>query len=200
MPTDLPIRCRCGALRGAARGVSARTGYRVVCYCDNCQAFANYLDTNGFLVDAHGGTDIFQMSPAHLNISQGLDRLTCVRMTTKGPLRWYTDCCKTPIGNTPPTRQAPFIGLFHCCIDAKDRSLDELLGPVTIRIMGRYAKGDRAALNAHDGFALSHFAGIVWKLLKWRIRGDHKRSPFFDAQTGRPLVAPRMIGDEPLNR
>ncbi len=194
--TDLSIQCRCGALRGVARGVSSRAGYRVVCYCDDCQSFANYLETDGQILDAHGGTDIFQMSPARLKIMQGLEQLACVRLTPKGPLRWYAGCCKTPIGNTPPTRQAPFVGLIHSCINTEDQSLDEMLGHVRVRIMGRYAKGDRVALGAHDGFLFSHAAGIVWKLLKWRVRGDHDRSLFFDAKTGDPLVAARVLSDE----
>ena len=198
MPTDLSIRCQCGALGGAVHGVSGKSGYRIVCYCDDCQAFANYLRNDGRLLDANGGTGIFQMSPAHLRITHGLDRLACVRITPKGPLRWYTDCCRTPIGNTPPTRQAPFVGLILSCIDTGERALDKALGPVGLRVMGRHAKGDRAALDAHDGFLPSQFAGIVWKLLKWRVRGDHKRSPFFDANTGAPLADAHLITEKKL--
>ena len=197
MSTDLSIRCSCGALGGAAQGVSDKSGYRIVCYCNDCQAFADYLQGDCQILDANGGTDIFQMSPAHLRITRGLDRLACVRITPKGPLRWYADCCKTPIGNTPPTRQAPFVGLIHSCIDTESRTLDEMLGPVRLRVMGRYAKGDRETLDAHDGFLPSQFAGILWKLLKWRVRGDHERSPFFDAKTGDPIAMPNLIGEKP---
>ncbi len=196
MPTDLSIRCLCGALGGAAHGVSAKSGYRIVCYCNDCQAFANYLQSDGATLDANGGTDIFQMSPAHLRITRGLDRLACVRITPKGPLRWYADCCRTPIGNTPPTRQAPFVGLIHSCIDTGNRTLDEMLGPVSLRIMGRHATGDREALDAHDGFLPSQFVGILWKLLKWRVRGDHRRSPFFDEKTGDPIAEASLVGEK----
>lgn len=75
MTTDLSIQCHCGSVRGLARGVSRKVGIRVVCYCDDCQAFANYLGAGDTILDSHGGTDIFQMSPAALNIMHGLDNL-----------------------------------------------------------------------------------------------------------------------------
>ena len=38
--------------------------------------------------------------PKFMTMTQGADRLTFLRMTEKGPLRWYASCCNTPIGNT----------------------------------------------------------------------------------------------------
>src|SRR5262245_25612243 len=100
MPDDLAIRCDCGAVRGVARGVSGERGNRVVCYCDDCQSFAHVLERSEDTLDAHGGTEIFQMSPAQLEFTAGADRLACLRLTPKGLLRWYASCCRTPIGNT----------------------------------------------------------------------------------------------------
>jgi hypothetical protein len=193
--TDLAIECRCGALRGVVQALSPRVGRRVVCYCDDCQAFARYLGTASDVLDAHGGTDIFQMSPARLGFSQGTEHLVCVRLTPKGGLRWFTDCCRTAIGNTPPTGQLPFVGLIHTCMNTEERALDEIIGPVRSRVMGRYARGDLADIEAHDGFPLSHIAAIFAKILVWRLRGDHKRSPFFDAGTGAPIARPQVPGD-----
>ena len=39
---------------------SSTTVNRVVCYCDDCQAFLHYLK-RADLLDAHGGTDIVQV-------------------------------------------------------------------------------------------------------------------------------------------
>ena len=39
-------------------------------------------------------------------------------------------------------------------------------------------------------------ARVFAKLLRWRLRGDHKRSPLFDAATGAPLAVPRVLGVE----
>jgi hypothetical protein len=190
---DLAIECRCGAVRGIARAISPRVGNRVICYCDDCQAYARHLQ-NETMLDANGGTDIFQMSAGRLRFDQGQDRLACLRLTQAGPLRWYASCCKTPIGNTLATRQLPFLGLTHCCMDPGGQSLDTVLGPVRMRVMARYASGDRSKLiGAHDGFPLSIFAGTAWRLLRWRLAGDHRRSPFFDADSGRPLAEPQSV-------
>ena len=89
MKTDVQIGCTCGQFRGVARAISGSAGNRLICYCDDCQSFAEYLGRAADILDAHGGTDIFQMSPAHLQIFDGLESLTCVRLTPNGLLRWY---------------------------------------------------------------------------------------------------------------
>lgn len=193
MATDLPLACRCGKFRGIARGMSAGAGCRVVCYCDDCQRYAHLLGGESPVLDAHGGTDIFQTSPARLEILQGIDRLACLRLSDKGPLRWYTDCCKTPIGNTPATRLAPFVGLVHSCMAVRPQELDRLLGPVQLRVMGRFALGDTTGLDAHEGFPFSYMLRMILRMLGWRLRGDHRRHPFFDATTGRPIASVRNV-------
>src|SRR5262245_45837150 len=60
VPVDLPLRCRCGHVHGVASEVAPFNGFRLVCYCKDCQAFARFLDRPEVL-DAAGGTDIFQM-------------------------------------------------------------------------------------------------------------------------------------------
>lgn len=60
VPLDLPLRCRCGHVRGVATKISPLAGFRFFCYCKDCQAFARFLDRADVL-DATGGTDIFQM-------------------------------------------------------------------------------------------------------------------------------------------
>ena len=201
MATDLPIRCFCGAVRGVIRDISGNRGNRLVCYCDDCQSFAHFLGRADQVLDSHGGTDIFQMSPARLQITQGAEHLACMRLTAKGLFRWYTDCCKTPIGNTPPTRHLPLVGLIHCCTDlaANGRLRDAVLGPVRARVFGRFAKGDRTAPDAHDRAPVSMFLHLAGFLLMARLRGDHKRSPFFDARTGEPIATPRVLSEDELH-
>jgi hypothetical protein len=166
-----------------------------VCYCDDCQSFANALATRLSVLDANGGTDIFQTSPARLVFTAGRDRLACLRVTAKGTLRWYTTCCQTPIGNTLATRNTPFVGLIHACIDPGERTLDDVLGPVRIRVQKRHAIGMVPTLDAHDGFSVGHVLGIGRRILGWRLRGDHRRSPFFDEATGVPIAEPQTLAD-----
>ncbi len=188
----LPIKCRCGSFRGIARGVSREAGNRLICYCDDCQSFAEFLGRADEILDTHGGTDIFQMSPARLEIVAGKEHLACIRLTPKGVFRWYTDCCKTPVGNTLPTGRIAFVGLIHSCMQTGGKSREEALGPVHARINARYAKGDRSELDAHDRVPLSVLVRVVWKLLHWRLRGDRHRSPFFDT-TGAVTSVPRAL-------
>jgi hypothetical protein len=199
MPSDLPIRCDCGELRGVLRGVSAGRGNRIVCYCDDCQSFAHFLGGAERTLDSHGGTDIFQLSPARLEITKGADRLACMRLRPNGLLRWYASCCHTPIGNTLASRQIPFVGLIHRCVDhaADGRPRDEVLGPTRARVQARFAKGDRSSLDAHDRGPLSLFVRFGAVLLAARLRGDHARSPFFRA-TGEPTATPRVLTPDEL--
>ena len=70
---DLPLRCRCGRMRGVAIDVSPSTGLRFVCYCKDCQAFAHFLERADVL-DPAGGTDIFQMPPGRVSEFSRLGR------------------------------------------------------------------------------------------------------------------------------
>ena len=182
--------------------MSARSGHRVICYCDDCQSFAHLMERTGDTLDAHGGTDIFQTSPACLEFTAGADRLACVRLRPGGLVRWYAACCDTPIGNTLDASGIPFVGLIHRCMDhtAGGCSRDEALGPVRARVQGRFARGDRSNLDAYDAFSLLASLRPLGIVLAARLHGDHKRSPFFDAATGERTVSPRILSAEELAR
>jgi hypothetical protein len=62
MTTRAELRCRCGEVRGFVADASPRTVNRIVCYCDDCQAFAHRIG-RADLLDAHGGSDIVQVRP-----------------------------------------------------------------------------------------------------------------------------------------
>ncbi len=201
MSNQFSISCSCGDVKGIATGRSRSDGNRVKCYCDDCQAFAHYLERADDVLDTHGGTDVFQMSPARLQFYSGVERLACVRLKPKGLLRWYAGCCKSPIGNTLPTRQIPFVGLINDCVerDADDRSLDDVLGPLGKGVFGRYAKGDRTNIDAYDGLALAMILNFLGRALRFRMRGDHKHSPFFNEATGQPIVTPQVLSEKVLS-
>ncbi len=187
-------------LRGIVHGVSASRGNRVVCYCADCQSFAHFLGRASEILDARGGTDIFQTSPARVAITQGRERLACMRLTPKGLLRWYADCCRTPIGNTATTPEIPFVGLICAGFDTAStgHARDERLGPVRAHVNTGAAKPDADGRKIQTrGVVPSvlRFAGLV---LQARLRGDHKRSPFFDARTAEPSVTPRVLTADEL--
>lgn len=195
MGTTLRIRCTCGALQGEALDVAPAVGNHAVCYCDDCQAFAHFLGRAGEVLDANGGTEIFQMSPARVRFVAGTDRLACMRLTDKGMRRWYAACCRTPIGNTMASRGMAFVGVLPFCFErpADDPALERALGPILVRAFRRYAKGDRSTIRADRiPFALD-VLHLVRLLLWWKLRGDDRRSPFFDPQTGLPRVEAKVL-------
>ncbi len=188
----MPLRCRCGRLRGGARKVSPTGGLRFVCYCKDCQAFARFLDRADVL-DPAGGTDIFHMPPGRVKLTAGADALRCVRFSNK-VLRWYADCCQTPIANTPAAPGFPVIGIIHSFMDheADGRSRDAALGPLLCRIHERSASGP-LPLNAPGPPSGAIFSRRVSKLFVWWISGLARPTPFFDARTGAPRATPREL-------
>jgi Family of unknown function (DUF6151) len=193
MPFDLPLRCRCGHMRGVAREVSPTAGFRLVCFCKDCQAFAHFLERPDVL-DAARGTDIFQMPPGRVTLSAGADALRCLRLSERTQvLRWYTACCHTPIANTAGAR-FPVIGLVHSVMDelAGGHSRDAILGPPLCRLHGRSATGplpETAPTPASFGFSARRAATA----LGWWWRGLAKPNPLFDVHTGAPRAAPLVL-------
>jgi hypothetical protein len=197
---DLSIRCACGAFRGVLRSVSPRSRNRVICYCDDCQSFAYFLEKADSVLDPHGGTDILQTSPARLEITAGDGHLACMRLRPgSNTVRWYANCCRTPIGNTPANHRVPIVGLIHGCIDVEATGLpaDEVLGPVRARVYRRFARGNRAQLAAPAGLTVFQILRIARMVLGARLRGDQLRSPFF-RPTGQLVVAPRVLSADEL--
>jgi hypothetical protein len=184
------LQCRCGIVRAIARGVTPTIGNHCVCYCDDCQAFAKFLGRAADVLDANGGTDIFQLSPARLEFTAGMDRVACMRLTPKGLARWYASCCNTPIGNTMATPGIPFVGLIRAFV-AEPAS--DALGPVRTRVFRQFATGDKEAIPPDERPQWRMLLRVMALMLGWRLRGDHKRSPFFDAASGAPLKAPRVL-------
>lgn len=190
-PLDLPLRCRCGRVCGVASKVAPSSGFRFICYCRDCQAFARFLERMGVL-DAVGGTDIFQMPTGRVKLSAGADAVRCLRFSDK-VFRWYTDCCHTPIGNTAGPR-FPVVGIIYCFMSPGTigRFRDEVLGPPLCRVYVRSATGPlpRNALAPATFLVCVHRAS---KSLAWWVRGLGSPNPFFDDRTKAPRSAPRVF-------
>jgi hypothetical protein len=77
-------------------------------------------------------------------------------------------------------------------------SRDALLGPIRARGHGRFAK--ESPPDAHDRFPISAIARVFWIAAAARLRGDHRRRPFFDRATGMPVAAPQVTGFERTRR
>jgi hypothetical protein len=209
---DLPLRCRCGHLRGVARQVAPSSGFRFVCYCKDCQAFARFLAhvpensalafRNGQapmqepdVLDAAGGTDIFQLPPGRVTFTTGTDAMRCLCFSSR-VLRWYADCCRTPIANSAASARFSVVGLIHSIFDREgSRSRDETLGPPLCRLYERSATGPLPP-NAPVPLSFGLFARRGPLLLGWWMRGLARPNPFFDELTNAPRAVPRLLAPD----
>jgi hypothetical protein len=186
-----PLQCRCGTLKGYV--VNPRSANRVICYCKDCQAYAHFLARPGDILDARGGSDVIQILPKYLSLTQGIAALACMRLTPKGLLRWYARCCDTPVGNTLATPKFSFIGLLHSCLETDGPPLEDVFGPVRGRVNTRGAGGDPKPRTVGMGKSISWFFSTV---LKARFNGDYKHTPLFRPETWAPIVTPRVLSSD----
>lgn len=170
--------CRCGAFQA---DVDTERGIRAVCYCKSCREFALKTGATDAL-DAAGGSDLYQVAPQEMRVVQGADRLAWMRLTDKGPLRWFTTCCGTPVANTLGTRKIPFVTLQSHRFATPDR-----LEPITVRVFRRDATARAPDGGAGAGALYRNFAA---RMLRSWISGGWRRNPFF-TDDGKP-VAPRQ--------
>lgn len=82
------IECDCGAVKGIIESKHLK-GYRAICLCDDCQAYAHYIQRADIL-DVNGGSDVIPTMPSHYTFQSGIENLVCMRLSEKGMFRWYT--------------------------------------------------------------------------------------------------------------
>jgi hypothetical protein len=189
MATDVALRCGCGKVRGTAEAVARSEGTRCVCYCGDCQAFARFLGREDVL-DAWGGTEIWQMSPGKLRLEIDEDALECVRLSAEGMHRWYCGACKTPIANTM-TAIIPFVGVLRSFMEMDPDAREECLGPkIPVQTATAYGEGAPEQKSpAIFTVLLRTMAMVVGR----KLLGRGRISPFFDAKTKAPRVEPRIL-------
>lgn len=192
MAMEARLSCRCGEVQGVVTNASPQKVNRVVCYCDDCQAFLHQLG-RADLLDAQGGTDIVQVAPASLTFTRGRDRIAGLRLTPKGLLRWHTTCCNTPVGNTLGPA-IPFVGIVAQTFDDDAQCADGVFGAPIGAILGKYAIGKAPA--GSTGINLRLLLRAITKVLGWRLRGRTWPHPFFDQQTREQIYPLTVLSNE----
>jgi hypothetical protein len=187
MDRQVGVRCRCGAVRGIVTGASPQSVNRVVCYCDDCQAYAHQLG-RADLLNAKGGSDIVQLAPAALTFTEGQDRIAGLRLTPKGLHRWYASCCNTPVGNTM-NPSVPFVGIPVQSFDAP--RVDDVFGAPVGEIFGKCAVGEPPPGSTR--FSPTLFLRAIGKVIGWRLRGKTWPHPFFAHDTRAPIYPVAVI-------
>ncbi|KRQ03652.1 DUF6151 family protein [Bradyrhizobium manausense] len=192
MGGQIELRCRCGDVRAVVTDVSPRTVNRVICYCDDCQAFAHQLG-RADLLNRKGGSDIVQVAPSTLSFVQGQDRIAGVRLSPKGLYRWYASCCNTPVGNTvSPT--IPFVGIIAQAFEGGTSAVDDAAGPPVGAILGKYAVGEPPV--GSTGINLSLILRAIGKVLAWKVGGKTWPHPFFKREAREPIYPITVLSRE----
>lgn len=180
---EISLQCACSKVKASVQGFSRGEGNRIVCYCSDCQKFANQLDElagnseprSCDVLNEAGGTDIVQIPIWKLQFTEGAEQVQFLNLKEGGLHRWYCDCCKTPIGNTLG-KGSPFLGLIHSFVREK-QSLDQDFGPVLGNVHTKSAL-KKVIAEAHHQKTNKILLRILRKLIWWKLRGLGKPSAF----------------------
>ena len=189
----MEIQCECGKFRAKLKAFPDSTPGRLVCYCDDCQQYLRYLKRTD-LLDANGGTEVIPAYPADVEILCGREYLRCIRLSPRGTFRFFASCCNTPIANTRPGE--PWAGFLRFVYTAGGdaRKLDQVLGPVRSRIMGRYAQGT-PPVGTPEKFNLKAFLTVMPFMLKGKLLGKTRPSPFFAENGATAIAVPHVLSE-----
>ncbi len=160
---------------------------RAACYCNDCQAYARFLGRPG-ITDADGGTDIVAMNPSAVHITSGHKHIACMSFSDKGLLRWYADCCRTPLGNTSRDAKVSYVGMLASNL-ATPSAVSEAFGS-----RGRLTLDGNPAPGLLETTPLAFLVerlNSVRDFVRARLRNQGP-SPFFDAD-GQPIRLPEVL-------
>ncbi len=183
------ISCDCGQFVAELVAFPKNTPGRLVCYCGDCQQFAEKLDRNDVL-DDFGGTEVIPAYPKEITISSGSDLLACYQLSDKGLNRWATTCCNSPILNTRPN--FPWAGIFHTAYKSKDPNALDELGDIRGRIYGRDA-APGAPFKISKTVAFKDFLTIMPFIIKGKFKKMHENSPFYESDNVTPVSKPTIL-------
>jgi hypothetical protein len=160
----------------------------LVCYCSDCQAFADELDAADRVLNEHGGTEIIQVAPSRVTFTQGHEQIACLQFSEKGAFRWYAKCCNTPIGNTAKP-SVPFIGLIGNFIKMESATQKAQIGPVRSHCQTQHAAKSWPSNQKRNGYPLGLTMRMMMFIMGWKMCGLGKENPLFTA-AGDPIVPP----------
>ena len=177
----LDFSCDCGALTGQLNAEALRFGTHLECHCKDCRAAHLHF---GQADPRPGGIQIFQTTPDQITIHTGAENLRILRLGPKGPFRWHSSCCNVPLFNTLNRPGLPFAALIADRLKDKSR-----LGRIRAKSFLPSAPGKSPR---HEGafFMITRF---IFQMARARLTGSWKKTPFFDVETGYPVVKPEVL-------
>ncbi|PID60745.1 MAG: hypothetical protein CSB44_09345 [Gammaproteobacteria bacterium] len=143
------------------------------------------------MLDAWGGTEVVPVYPSDIEIEQGREHLRCYQLNENGLFRWAAACCRSPVFNTQPG--FPWAGIpAKAYTNVRADALDGL-GDVRCRIYGRDAKGE-APFPISSKIAFRDMMVVLPFIIKGKLLGKHRHSPFFESDGKTPTVTPEILG------
>jgi len=184
------LSCSCGAVKGHLKVIDG-SFFHVHCLCCDCQSFASYLKNEEKILDEHGGTELFQTYPAYMEITEGQENIGCVQLREKSLYMWHTTCCNMPLANTMNSSKVPFVGVSVKLMQFNNEHEKlKVLGPVTMKAFGKYAKGEMPK-DAYHKFPFSFMPKIISFMLKGKFTKKNNPSPFF--RDGEPVTKAKVL-------
>ena len=194
MASDLSFACECGAVSGMLLNVGPAQGDHVICHCTDCQDLTRHLGHASRVLDAHGGSALYQSRCARMRLDTGRDRLASVHLTDNPTLRWYATCCNMPLFNSYANGKIPYITTQLAACDPAKRGA--LVGPPLGHLFTDDGIGDTSALPKMSmGQLMRRFFP---RMLRDLFSGDRRRCELFDAKTLEPIAKPHRLTPEEL--
>jgi hypothetical protein len=135
------------------------------------------------------GVRLFQTRVSRMTITSGKENLACVHLTDKPMLRWYSECCRTPLFHTVDTGWYPFVTTHVAILDADCRvaAIGEPRGHTFV--------GDvpAALRNFREVSRFGIMARFIVRMWKDWLSGDFRRAELFEPATLKPIVEPRRL-------
>jgi len=158
----------------------------MVCYCTCCQDMHTFLGKEN-LMDAEGGLHFRMTAPGDVKFTKGVSKIKSMKLAEKtGTVRWYTDCCKSPIGCTVSELPPTMIDLSRSFIAQKADPdlLSRFLGKISMRLFADSSKKDTSALAnprpSSRSFWLFHYMyHMISNYVKWWWRGTLLPHPLY---------------------
>ncbi|WP_282076478.1 DUF6151 family protein [Epibacterium ulvae] len=187
-PQAQELSCDCGKVTAVASLEAVKAATRVTCFCGDCRAADTYLrrESEAQITPKASGIELLHMSPDGLLFTNGIEHIRVFRLSKRGPLRWYTTCCNTPIATTLPKPDIPL-----CALQLRFCKHPETLGPARVKAFVPQKNGPpRTEGVMQFGMAL------VNRIVSARLSGRWKENPFFNMETKTPVSEPVVLSQK----
>ncbi|GEO00568.1 hypothetical protein NSE01_24000 [Novosphingobium sediminis] len=175
-------------MTGLLRDVATLTGDHLVCHCSDCLAFLRFCNRAQApaVID---GVQLFLTRVSRMVITTGKSELACVHLTQKPMLRWYAQCCPTPLFHTVHSGWYPFVTTHVATLDPERRG--EAIGkPRGHTFVDDVATVQRSFRTVSRNSIMARFIVGMWKDL---LSGDFRRAELFEPRSLRPIVSPKRL-------